>query len=877
MKKISILISAGLILTAAVVSFKGTAPMRPGLANLNASISTEEHEDGPEGIREAIQYQYALRNNQVTGDLDPQWITDAVSQADRMPRLRLNKNLIWDNMGPDNIGGRTRAFLVHKDSQNIWFVGSVSGGLFRSSSRGSSWTPVNDLQENLNVNCIGQTLNGDIFYGTGEGSFTNLSGDRNGSPAFAGGGIFKNQDAGGRVFKRLSNTNNSNFTQVNSMASHPTENKLFVGTSTGIWVTTDGGTTFNRIRTGSCREVKIASDGTLFANLGNKLVRSTDGGTTYTDMSIGSGSSRVAIAISPEDPNYVYCMSSASNGALDGVYRSTDKGANWTKIASQSAYFNIFGTNQGWYDNVISVHPKNKDRVFMGGVELAQWDPVNGARFMASLFGAGWNDAYVHADKHVIEWIPNTNPPEIIVGTDGGLFHSRDLTNWTERNHGFISFQLYNVAANYLGWVTGGSQDNGTQLINFTGNTNANGDVSKAAVSIGGGDGFDVDISRHNPKIIFSSIYYGTVYRSANGGQSRSTFWDTRIGGSTGSTIAQTNFFTIFTLWEHPSIKDSSRLFLAKDNEIWMCVNPTNFSQAPTWFLVATNLGTDRVIDLEHTPDGNSLFITKAGRMFRVDGLNSATFTTAANPGVRDIPAGISINSVYGNLPGGRSVTSINIDPNNSNRAVVTLGNYNNTNFVYLTTNALSASPSYTNITSNLPGIPVYDAFIDFKNPNYIVLGTDLGIFATENAGTTWEEQNSGMARVPVFEIRGYQWNPWMGSEIYIGTHGRGFYRSRSLLTGSNSPAQLIRTSALTVFPNPAQSTAQLSFEVLRAGKGSLLLYNLKGQVVYRQELTVTAGKQTLSLPVAQLQAGHFIAVLELPGEKKTGKLVVAK
>lgn len=877
MKKISILISAGLILTAAVVSFKGSATMKPGFRVGNMSVSTSEYEEETEGIREALEFKYSLRFNQVSGDLDPQWMADAVNQADRMPRLRLNKNLTWENMGPDNVGGRTRAFLVHKDSQNIWFVGSVSGGLFRSTSRGSSWVPVNDLQENLSVNCIGQTLNGDIFYGTGEGSFTNLSGDRNGSPAFIGGGIFKNQDAGGRVFKRLSNTNNTNFFQVNSMASHPTENKLYVGTSTGIWVTTDGGATFNRIRTGSCREVKIASDGTLFANLGNKLVRSTDGGTTYTDMAIGSGSSRVSVAISPEDPNYVYCMASASNGALDGVYRSTNKGDSWEKIASQSAYFNIFGTNQGWYDNVISVHPKNKERVFMGGVELAQWDPVNGARFTASLFGAGWNDAYVHADKHVIEWIPNTNPPEIIVGCDGGLFHSRDLVNWTPRNKGFTSYQVYNVAANYLGWVTGGSQDNGTQLINFTGNTNANGETSKSAVSIGGGDGFDVEISRYNPKIIFSSIYFGTVYRSANGGQSRSTFWDTRIGGPTGSAVAQTNFFTIYTLWEHPSIADSSRLFLAKDNEVWMCVNPTNFSQAPAWFLIAANLGNDRIIDLEHSADGNSLFISKDGRIFRVDGLNSAKFTVAANPGVRDIPAGITTSNIFGNLPSGRSVTSVNLDPANSNRAVVTLGNYGNSNFVYLTNNALAATPTYTNITGNLPSMPVYDAFIDFNNPNYIVLGTDLGVFASETGGTTWEEQNSGMARVPVFEIRGYEWNPWMGSEIYLGTHGRGFYRSRSLMTGSSSPAQLIRTSALTVFPNPAQSTTELSFEALRASKGQLNVYNLKGQLVFTQEVMAGAGRQSISLPVSQLQAGHYIVVIELPGEKKTGKLMVTK
>ena len=157
-KKISILISAGAILTAAVVSFKGTTSFRQDFLKTQASRSSSKHEEGPEGIREALQFKYSLRNNQITGDLDPQWMADAINQADRMPRLRLNKNLTWESMGPDNVGGRTRAFLVHKDSQNVWFVGSVSGGLFRSESRGSSWTPVNDLQENLSVNCIGQAV-----------------------------------------------------------------------------------------------------------------------------------------------------------------------------------------------------------------------------------------------------------------------------------------------------------------------------------------------------------------------------------------------------------------------------------------------------------------------------------------------------------------------------------------------------------------------------------------------------------------------------------------------------------------------------------------------------------------------------------------------
>lgn len=877
MKRLYVLLSASALLTAGVITFRGSGVIPQPFG---ANRAKSEHSKEGESIRGALESKYSLRFNQETGDLDPQWMADAVSQADRMGRLRLNKNLTWENMGPDNVGGRTRAFLIHKDSGNIWFVGAVSGGLFRSTSFGSSWQVVNDKQENLSVNCIAQTLNGDIFYGTGEGGFTNLAGTRNGSPAFMGAGVFKNEDKGGTSFKRLPSTNNANFTTVNYMAAHPTENKLYVGTSTGIWVTTDGGTTFNRVRTGNTREIRIASDGTIFANVGNQLVRSTDGGSTYTNMTLtgSTSSNRIAIAVSPQDPNYVYCMVAAANGSLDGVYRSINKGDSWTKIISQSAYFNIFSdNNQGWFDNVISVNPVNKEHILMGGVSMAQWDPVNGPRLMASLFDAGWNTQYIHADKHTIDWIPNTNPPVCIVGSDGGLAISYDLVRWSQRNRGFVSFQCYNVAANNLGWVTGGSQDNGTQLINFTGNTNPGQAVSQSSVEITGGDGFDVEFSIHNPRIVFTSIYYGTVYRSANSGQAISTFWDTRIGGPTGNTLPRTDFSTIFTLWEHPTIPDSSRLFLAKDGDVWMCLNPTNFSQSPTWFLIAQGLGSDRIIDLEHTPDGNSVFVSKNGRVFRIDGINNATFSTQMYPGVRDIPAGISTTNITGNLPSGRAFTSVSVDPSNPDRIVVTLGNYGNSNYVYISQNALSASPSYTNITANLPSMPVYDAFIDFKNPNYIILGTDLGIYATETGGTVWEEQNSGMARVPVFEIRGYQWKPWMGSEIYIGTHGRGFFRSRSLMTNTHNTADLVRTASLNIYPNPAAAQTQLRFEALRSGKATLTVYTLNGQVAMRRDLQVKAGNQTIELNVSGLANGHYLTVIDCAGEQKTGKMVVSR
>src|SRR5205085_3708880 len=117
-------------------------------------VESEGEEEGEHSIQGAIESIYSMRLNEKTGTVEPEWYAAAVAQADakRMSR-RLNKSIVWENMGPDNVGGRCRALLIDKDSGHLMWVGSVTGGLFRSRTGGQSWTPVNDLQENLNVTC----------------------------------------------------------------------------------------------------------------------------------------------------------------------------------------------------------------------------------------------------------------------------------------------------------------------------------------------------------------------------------------------------------------------------------------------------------------------------------------------------------------------------------------------------------------------------------------------------------------------------------------------------------------------------------------------------------------------------------------------------
>ncbi|MFN5218884.1 MAG: WD40/YVTN/BNR-like repeat-containing protein, partial [Sphingomonadales bacterium] len=211
--KHALLISSAMTLIAGVIWFSENTPIKK--TSFESGISEEYAES--EEIGPALEYLKLIRANPKTGTIEPEWVEAAVAQADRLSMLR-RASLTWTNMGPDNIGGRCRALLLHKDSMNLWFMGGVSGGLFRSNTSGASWAPVNDKQENLNVTCIAQTADGIIYYGTGEGGFTNLSGTRNGSPAFIGNGLYKSTNASGTTFTRIANASDNRFYSCNAMA-----------------------------------------------------------------------------------------------------------------------------------------------------------------------------------------------------------------------------------------------------------------------------------------------------------------------------------------------------------------------------------------------------------------------------------------------------------------------------------------------------------------------------------------------------------------------------------------------------------------------------------------------------------------------------------
>jgi photosystem II stability/assembly factor-like uncharacterized protein len=831
---------------------------------LSKSNTTEELKSEEQGIRGALESIYSWRLNEKTQTVEPEWVEQAIAQADAMKTIskRLSKKLEWRNMGPDNVGGRLRGFLMHGTKKNLWFAGSVSGGLFRSNTYGQSWTPVNDMAENLSVTCIAQLpKSGKILYGTGEGGFTNLAGTKNGSPAFYGSGIYISTDDEGTDFEIVNTAKDTRFWQCNAMVAHPSEDIIYVATESGLFALdySSGNAALTRVGGGAMRDLAIGPDGSVWCSSSSGAIYKKDATATTIGPSNLMNSDlktngRTALAVSPDDANYVYALGSNSNGSMGALYRTTDGGENWEILFSGNSVNDLFGPNrQGWFDNVISVVPGNKNDVLMGGVTLAEWDEENGFREIASTFNAPWNRGYIHSDKHMIQWDTTTTPATCIIGSDGGLFSSKDKSVWTQINRGFTTLQLYNVAANELGYVVGGSQDNGTYLINFTGNS-FGGEPSKTGISIYGGDGFDVEFSKFDPNIVFMSTYYGNVARTSNLGQSSSTFWDDRQDGG-----VQSDFYTTYNLWEKNL--DTSRLYLAKNNQVWAAINPTDFANPVNWFLVGNNLGNGRIVEMDYTPEGNHLFIAKSGAVWRLDNLNDAEFTLEANPTANDIPDAIIQKKL--SIPGvaGRVVTSVNVDPNDANHVVLTLGAYGNSVYVLESEDALSANPTFTNITGNLPKMPVYDAVIDVDDANRIVLGTELGMWATEDGGATWEEANDGMARVPVFEMRAYEWRPWEGMTIYAGTHGRGYYKSESLLTNTD---KFEKTNvAWNVFPNPSTDKVNASFSLNKAETAKISVYDVNGNLIKTNTDNLRKGANTISMDVTHLPVGYYILRME--------------
>ena len=989
---------AGSVLTAAIIALSTSAPKY-------TPVNMEE-----QSAAGAAAYLHSLRANQLTGTVNQEDIQSAIESLENMPESAIGLN--WAERGPNNRGGRTRGLAINPSNPSEMYVGSVSGGLYYSANGGLSWTEENPEQVNLAVMTIAYSKDGDVYYGTGEGLYNTWTTGYGASTSsgFPGAGVFKKgaNDAG---FTQLSAT--STFPSVGAIVTDPANNeKLYIATSSGIRLSTNGGTSWSNPlqgqigSNGTCWDIHMDAGGNVWGTLGGRTMKSSDGGSTWVEVSKSSAGStglprsggRIMFASAADDEDYIYVVQITSGSALAGVYRTTDGGDTWSKIGQKSTYFDPFCSSQcqGKYDLAVGVDPSNKNRIIVGGITVWGWEQ-----------GQGWNQVNgfgpfnIHSDNHDVVWHP-TDSSKVYIVNDGGVYFSNSAgITWQTLNKNYVTTQFYNIGISADRYVVGGTQDNGSWVMDGSGNTPNEG-RSLGAVDGFSGDGGYSTVSWLVPKIYFTEYQQGRIGRSENKGQSFTSFWDSRSsqgvgswmtpfylyensndplsedsvqfkvnralrslgfanagqdtfvsniaplqasavmdastfivqsgtavitsdasgslsGDGTGSFDATTGDFTVifnsspaaeiiatvdvsyasgadvvlgsntnglpfkYTLPNALNMNDSvivqdpvsSMFIVGFSGSVWMTRGALDFSTTPEWYKLASITGTAQAVEVSE--DGNYAWVgTENGRIYRIAGL-----AAARDYGTADADSGataVTVDMVQ-NLPG-RNITSIAVDPNNNDRVLVTCGNYGNSNYVYYSSNATSSTANFLVKDGNLGNFPVYAATFDKGNSAYAIIGTEFGIFSTENinmASPQWGADNSGLARVPVFTLKQYRTNKSSTADmsveegdIFAGTFGRGAFQTTSLMTtrpiGIAEQEVEQANEAVKLFPNPAEDFTTLALE-LPAGNYTVELIDLNGRSVKSVIFEATEnGAQAFKLDVSNVANGMYvIGVKEVP------------
>jgi photosystem II stability/assembly factor-like uncharacterized protein len=436
------------------------------------------------------------------------------------------KNFKLRNIGPAGMSGRITAIDVVNNNQDTWYVGAASGGVWKTTNAGATWTSVFDEQPTLNIGSIAiqQSNPSVVWVGTGEGNPRNSLN--------LGDGIFKTLDAG-KTWKRMGlekthnihriiiDPNNPNIVYVaaigNPYAEHPER---------GVYKTIDGGETWNLILhtndTSGCAELVMdpSNPNKLIANMwqhrrtpwsfksggpGSGLYITVDGGKNWKklgkDEGLPSGElGRTGLAFAPSMPARVYAMVEATK---NGLYKSEDGGFKWELVTSEPAIV----TNRPFYFQDIRVDTKNENRLYSIH-DIVEVSEDGGKTFKTMLPYGG-----IHPDHHAW-WVSPTDPNFILDGNDGGMGISRDRGKSWNFNENLPVGQFYHINVdNALPYnVMGGMQDNGSWL--GPAYTWTNGGIRNYFWSnIGGGDGFDAMPDADNPDWVYSQSQQGTLQR----------------------------------------------------------------------------------------------------------------------------------------------------------------------------------------------------------------------------------------------------------------------------------------------------------------------------------------------------------------------------
>lgn len=647
----------------------------------------------------------------------------------------------WTSMGPSTTGGgyaglgRLNCVAFRPTDNNTLYVGAASGGIWKTTNGGTSWTPLGDGNAALGVSdiIVIKTNFDDIVY--------IATGDRDASDTYSV-GVLKSIDGGATW-----NTTGLNWTQgqyrlINRLLIDPNNNNtLYAATTNGLYKTTDGGTSWTQTTGTSFIDIefKPGNSSVIYGSTTNGTIyKSTNSGASWNLKYTISGGYRTQLAVSYNNTSIVYAVSANSSNALRGVYKSTDSGENWSLVYNA---VNMLGWNcdgsgsggQGWYDLCIASDPSNANIVFVGGVNT--WKSSDGGNswsinnhWSSTCGGSATN---VHADKHFFAYQPSSG--DLYECNDGGLYKTSNAGNtWQHLGSGLVTSQIYRigVAQTVDDDIIIGLQDNGSKAL-LNGNWN----------DVLGGDGMDCLIDYTNENIQYGEYYYGYIERTTNHWASSSYI----SGGISGNAA-----------WVTPYVLDPSdhNTIYVGFQDVWKRTFPgSNWTKLSSW-------NGSTLKSLAVAPSNNAyIYAATYGNIYRT------------------INSGSSWSNISSNLPSNNNLTFISVKNDDPNTAWVSFSGFNNNNRVYETTNG---GTSWTNISTGLPQLPVNCVIQNHQNTSEVELyaATDVGVYVKVGSAN-WVPFSNGLPNVVVNELEiYYDVAVPTNSKIRAATYGRGVWES---------------------------------------------------------------------------------------------------
>lgn len=744
-------------------------------------------------------------------DVDPQARPKAVDLLDRqeearfdLPASRAKTALLaaWSPIGPSPIpnaqvgtgsatpaSGRVLSIAVHPTNPDIVYVGTAQGGLYRSTNGGTTWVALMDNALSLAIGALALApSNPEILYvGTGESGFC--------ADCFFGVGVYRIENASttatlnGPFNKDAVNADVFTGRGIGEIIVHPTDpNTIFVAStsgvggiggqannvlpSRGVYRSTNAATaspTFAKLTglaantNSSVRDIAIdpSNPNILVANSvfnGGGLFRSTNAlnadPTTVTFSQTATFSSTSTSELTAEfaaihpagDADATFY---AAVGNLGGrVLRSTDGGATWNQQID-----NNFCTPQCFYDIAVAVDPTNATKLFLGGSPTLAFgrSTDSGVTFTSNTASAQG----LHVDSHAIAVAPS-NPAIVYFGSDGGIYRTTDVNaatiSWSSLNNTtFSATQFMSIAVHPTdpNFTIGGTQDNGTNMY-FPGST---------WFRVDGGDGGFTLIDQNAADTTTARQYH--AYFTSGGSQ---VGYATRT--STAQSTAGWGVRGCFSSTPNNGINcDATVLFYAPLEQ--GPGNPNSVYFGSDRLYRSTDQGTTHTqVSQAFGTALSSIGISPQNDNIRIVGMNNGSIfgTTTGATTLVDLDP---LNNVPNNY-----VARAVVDPQNPERAYVTLATFGTTN-VWRTNNLSAAQPTWTSVSNGIPQVPVSAFVVDPINPNNLYAGTDIGVYSSSDAGANWTPLGTGLPRVAIFDMAITNINP---RKLRIATHGRGMW-----------------------------------------------------------------------------------------------------